>query len=882
MIKAIQKYYEMGLNVIPCRGKASIIPWSDYQSNQISADTISSYTNKKFDSCAITCGKGSGNVEVIDVDDPSVIDTLLANISDILENLYEDLWIAQTKSGGYHIYYRCNTIEGNQKLANDADGRVRIETRGQGGYVIAPPSPGYKWVQKNDDILQITEQHRTEILDVCRSYNNYEQYISESVKPKKSRSDVYKLTPWDAYDRTYDFEEILNDAGWTKVKQTDIEDFWLRPGQSSASHSAKFHHEKRTFFIHSTSVQKPLEHGRAYRPSLLRAYLKHGGDLTQNTADLINAGYGEKWSQKSIEYIAKKAQKYVPGDTIKTLLGDNDWSSDKELERMMESVIIKHNTNDGEFWSINNKGKCTIENVKLFDFFKRIGLYKYRYDERSVGYIFIKIDTTNHIIEKLTDDKVKKYVMDSIDDLDVDWVDKMKIKEAWTKKRDIKHLYDFLDEVTDESIEFLRDDIDAAYFTFKNVIVKVTVGGITPLSYSDLDAGVYVWKHNIKDKSVNLYNLKDNKEELLNSVFFKFMMRLSGYEGDINTLRYNTKEYNRLMSLSTYIGYILHTYKDKTRPWAVGITEDTDEAGKGGGTGKGLLLQGLAEARTMITLPGKTWDINNTFSFQALDVGVEIVYIDDVLKRFDFEGFNNVISEDLMIEKKHESSVIIPFRLSPKFVFTTNYAITTNGIHGSRRLKKYSIAKYFTKDFTPFDEFKTIFFEDKNKHWHRQWDIFYNTLFWCVQEYFENSIIEVEDSLGVVRKGLVASFSGAGEQQFEWFEKFYRAYDGKMYSNKMMHEAFTNEVKVNRQSAEAFAHRQKMFCEQYGIEIIKVRKKDGMYYQYSWDSLRFSNDDKVGIKCPKLINISALGMPYDVGEVLVANTENVDIDETPF
>ena len=97
-------------------------------------------------------------------------DELRTLIQDNLPELYNNLVIAQTKSGAFYIYYRCTQIKGNIKLANrpttaeereqtykseitsgakeeDAKNRsindkvrVLIETRGEGGYVIAPPT----------------------------------------------------------------------------------------------------------------------------------------------------------------------------------------------------------------------------------------------------------------------------------------------------------------------------------------------------------------------------------------------------------------------------------------------------------------------------------------------------------------------------------------------------------------------------------------------------------------------------------------------------------------------------------------------------------------------------------------------------------------------
>jgi hypothetical protein len=62
-------------------------------------------------------------------------------VEQLAPGLVARLVIVQTPKGGRHLYYRCATIAGNQKLAVSADRTVLIETRGEGGYAIIPPSP---------------------------------------------------------------------------------------------------------------------------------------------------------------------------------------------------------------------------------------------------------------------------------------------------------------------------------------------------------------------------------------------------------------------------------------------------------------------------------------------------------------------------------------------------------------------------------------------------------------------------------------------------------------------------------------------------------------------------------------------------------------------
>ena len=92
-------------------------------------------------------GKVSGNLEILDFDDPDAAKSW----SDLLKKegnsqLLETLPVVMTPTGGFHVYYRCEEpVEGDQKLAqkNGPDGQTEVmsETRGEGGYVVAPGSP---------------------------------------------------------------------------------------------------------------------------------------------------------------------------------------------------------------------------------------------------------------------------------------------------------------------------------------------------------------------------------------------------------------------------------------------------------------------------------------------------------------------------------------------------------------------------------------------------------------------------------------------------------------------------------------------------------------------------------------------------------------------
>src|SRR6476469_9869708 len=77
----------------------------------------------KADGVGIVCGKLSGNLEVIDIDlkydlkQGDLFEQYKHEINNAQKGLLNKLVVAKTRGGGYHFFYRCDTIQGNQKLA---------------------------------------------------------------------------------------------------------------------------------------------------------------------------------------------------------------------------------------------------------------------------------------------------------------------------------------------------------------------------------------------------------------------------------------------------------------------------------------------------------------------------------------------------------------------------------------------------------------------------------------------------------------------------------------------------------------------------------------------------------------------------------------------
>lgn len=106
----------------------------------------------------LKCGVVSGGLEALDLDFAALLHPLLSMLS---RQLIGKLTVVETP-GGAHLLYRCNEICGSRKIASweslqslsqmtngHRDGSnfqsvgkgVRIESRGEGGYIVAVASP---------------------------------------------------------------------------------------------------------------------------------------------------------------------------------------------------------------------------------------------------------------------------------------------------------------------------------------------------------------------------------------------------------------------------------------------------------------------------------------------------------------------------------------------------------------------------------------------------------------------------------------------------------------------------------------------------------------------------------------------------------------------
>ena len=234
----------------------------------------------------IICGAISGGLECIDFDNhfgdaKDIISGFIKTPE--IDELYRryKFPIESTMNGGYHLVYRCEVIEGNQKLArrpvwkeetqrNEPD--AIIETRGEGGYFAADPTPGYKVLKNSfENIPTITPTDRSIIFGVCRSFNTWIDRETKSPDEEKEKpGDIYNSKS-EAID---DSIRCLKGAGWVEVRPG----IWRRPGKKEGI-SATFGKVAPNVFYNFSSSAYPFDSNHGYRPFQVVGLLKYNGDF---------------------------------------------------------------------------------------------------------------------------------------------------------------------------------------------------------------------------------------------------------------------------------------------------------------------------------------------------------------------------------------------------------------------------------------------------------------------------------------------------------------------------------------------------------------------------------------------------------------------------
>lgn len=375
------EYHEQGFRVIPTgesKGplKSSLLPrhkygWTAYQNEQTKQDVIDLFTPPSAGIAVLT---GIDGLECIDIDNKySLNGDMLPMLSDEIDSLkagicIPDTVIVKTKSGGFHVLYRCDSPGTNTKLSSrpatedeklvEDKVKVLFETRGVGGYIVAWPTPGYEMYHGlMSAIPRIKMAHRDTLIRAARVFNEVEEPV-QMAPQERSVAKTYEQngkSTIDDYNAKADVPLMLSQAGWKFVKQTGPRHLFKRPGNTDAATSADWHEGLNIFKCWSTSTEFKSEKG--YSPFGVYAVLNHKGDWSAAAKSLYEKGFGDRLTAAQEPTIAK-----TPQNALKSNDGFDDDFDGVDPDAEMYALLASREFDvDNEPTNVPYTLKCEVD-----------------------------------------------------------------------------------------------------------------------------------------------------------------------------------------------------------------------------------------------------------------------------------------------------------------------------------------------------------------------------------------------------------------------------------------------------------------------------------------------------------------------------------------
>jgi hypothetical protein len=265
-----------------------------------------------------------------------------------------------------------------------------------------------------------------------------------------------------------------------------------------------------------------------------------------------------------------------------------------------------------KFWYIeNDKTKISKQNFKRF--LEENGFCKLQLER---GYILLKV--SKNIVREVEIFNIKDFVIDYLKRLDEEHFQetpRIKVIDAVIKGAPQHFVQTFLEFLETRDLEFLRDTKEKGFLFFSNCFVEIISNKVSVKRYEELDG--FIWDRQIINKRLILA-----KKE-------------SEIENFIRNICKNDEE--RILSLRSAIGYLLHNYKDSTNAKAIIFLDEKLSDGAYGRSGKGLVAQAIGKLRKTIRLDGRNFNFSKSFSFQSVTLDTTIIEFNDVTKKFNFD-----------------------------------------------------------------------------------------------------------------------------------------------------------------------------------------------------------------------------------------------------
>lgn len=518
--------------------------------------------------------------------------------------------------------------------------------------------------------------------------------------------------------------------------------------------------------------------------------------------------------------------------------------------------------------------------IRIFWFLQNNGFYRYKIDKKTNIEIFIHVE--NNIVSRVEANDIKNFI------------------HAFLEKRhmneDLRNTFVKSNQLNEVSLSTLKViDIDftdyekkAQYLFFENATWRITPTGVESFKPGDVDRKVWeneLIPHQVKkldqmftitfNELSETYDIDIQDESC---IFFRYLINTSRIhwrkelEEKMKGLNFEQmEEYRKLHQFDIAgphlsaeeqqeqklhlinkiysLGYLLHRYKDPSRPWAIFAMDNkiSDDGLSHGGSGKSICYKAIRYFMESVTFDGRDSKLfDDKHLFEGVTRHTDYLLFDDGNKGFQFQRLFSLITGEMNVNPKGKTRYELGFQDVPKIVVTSNFTPPDIDPTTLRRLLFTVFSDYYHHENQgeynetrgPIDEFGKNLFLDFDE---REWNLFCNFMSQCCMWFLNFG--KIEPPMGNVMKRNMQTFMG--QSFLRWADVYFSAEAGRRDAwviRKVAMDDFIRETNLTGWSTQAFTSRLVMWCRYKGfiLDPSELQNTDGRMIktlpEFSWDN----------------------------------------------
>ncbi len=515
--------------------------------------------------------------------------------------------------------------------------------------------------------------------------------------------------------------------------------------------------------------------------------------------------------------------------------------------RFWDSVIKRNR--EGE---PTGKIDYDANNVQLYNFLMKMGFYQFKGNNGQTDmYIKITGNTVKDIEPKIIRGFVNSFLERRKFNID--------LRNVFLRTNQLSSTS--MENLGYTELEFKASGKTFQYLFYKDCTIEVNPQGIVMHKPGDVD--VYTWEEQVikrrmykrlKDKPFTItdagtqFNIEIHHRDCL---FFRFLENSTKMHWKVEKYgvpsydehgnEYLRKEYTieeqrehdeHLINRIFTIGYLMHNHKNPSKPWGVWIQENVvmDDSDSNGGSGKSILANCFKHLYCHLTLGARDPKITeNKFLFENVSEKTKIIHLNDCHRYLDFGYFYPMLTDDLSINPKQNRQITMPFSMSPKFIFSSNYTPRDQSQSAKRRLLTTAFSDYYhdgpndihTDAVSPRSEFGKNLFDDFTAV---EWEYFDTTMAYCLQFYLSlvNTTHKIDPPQNIIRQRALLSEMVNGFH--DWAQIFFSDGDGEennlgknIPKEELLREF--NDYHKGKCAMQSFTKSLKAYCELEELEL---------------------------------------------------------------